>query len=64
MESLAAKIDNIAQVASTLEAKMAASIAAADKDDDKEKEKSKMEAAMKSKRAAQGHGNEKGYGHD
>ena len=52
MESLAAKIDNIAQVASTLEAKMAASIAAADKDDDKEKEKSKMEAAMKRKRAA------------
>ena len=51
MESLAAKIDNIAKVASTLEAKMAASIAAADKDDDKEKEKSKMEAAMKSKRA-------------
>ena len=51
MESLAAKIDNIAKVASNLEAKMAASIAAADKDDDKEKEKSKMEAAMKSKRA-------------
>ena len=51
MESLAAKIDNIAKVASTLEAKMAASIAATDKDDDKEKEKSKMEAAMKSKRA-------------
>ena len=51
MESLAAKIDSIAKVASTLEAKMAASIAAADKDDDKEKEKSKMEAAMKSKRA-------------
>ena len=51
METLAAKIDSIAKVASTLEAKMAASIAAADKDDDKEKEKSKMEAAMKSKRA-------------
>ena len=51
METLAAKIDSIAKVASSLEAKMAASIAAADKDDDKEKEKSKMEAAMKSKRA-------------
>ena len=51
MESLAAKIDNIAKVASNLEAKMASRIAATDKDDDKEKEKSKMEAAMKSKRA-------------
>ena len=51
METLAAKIDSIAKVASSLEAKMAASIAATDKDDDKEKEKSKMEAAMKSKRA-------------